>query len=121
MAVTSRLPLRSDVAFAWVLTAATAPYTWINYVAAVGGARLVGLRRARRWMSADTDCLLRWAARAAQSDLSRGMAVPEGWDPYFTHWMSRVDVLTWAPKHYRHHRAQLTLPDLPAMEALPNA
>ena len=30
-------------------------------------------------------------------------------DPYFTAWMSRSDLLAWAPKHYRHHRAQLTL------------
>jgi hypothetical protein len=40
------------------------------------------------------------------------MTVPESWDPYFLPWMSRSDVLDWAPKHYRRHRAQLTLEGL---------
>lgn len=121
MGLTSRLPRRFDAAFAWVLRAATTPYNWTNYVGAVGGARVVGLRRARRWMRADTDWILRWATRASQRDVSRGMAVPVAWDPYFAPWMSRADVLAWAPKHYRHHRAQLTLPDLPAAETSPDA
>lgn len=121
MGVTSRLPWGLDMAFARALAAATWPYNWINYVGAVGGARTVGLRRARRWMSADTDWLLRWADLASERDMNRGMAVPEAWDPYFAPRMSRVDFLGWAPKHYRHHRAQLTLPDLPAAEPSPDS
>ena len=121
MGVTSRLPWRLDVAFARALTAATRPYNWINYVGAVGGARTVGLRRAQRWMTADTDWIFRWATLASAGDVNRGMAVPQAWDPYFAPWMSRADVLAWAPKHYRHHRAQLTLPGLPAAEPIPDA
>jgi hypothetical protein len=121
MGVTSRPPWRLDVAFARALTAVTAPYNWVNYVGAVGGARTAGLRRAQRWMSADTDWLMRWATRASERDVNRGMAVPAAWDPYFAPWMSRADVLAWAPKHYLHHRGQLTLPDLPAVEASPDA
>ena len=121
MAVTSRLPRGFGTVFARALTAATTPHHWINYIGAVGGARTVGLRRAERWMNADTDWLLRWAASTSARDLNRGMAVPAAWDPYFAPWMSRADVLAWAPKHYRHHRAQLTLPDVPAVEASPDA
>lgn len=95
--------------FAGLLTAATRPYDWINYVAGVGGARVVSLGRTRRWMQRDTDAVLRWADQASDSDLDRGMAVPPDWDPYFTEWMSRRNFLEWAPKHYRHHRTQLTL------------
>jgi hypothetical protein len=113
MAVTSRLPLGFGTVFARALTSATTPYNWINYIGAVGGARTAGLGRAQRWMNADTEWLLRWAAGASERDAHRGMAVPVTWDPYFGPWMSRADVLAWAPKHYRHHRAQLTLPDLP--------
>jgi hypothetical protein len=60
-------------------------------------------------MAHDTAALLRWADAASDDDLARGMSVPAAWDPYFTPWMSRRDVLEWAPKHYRHHRAQLTM------------
>lgn len=121
MGLTSRLPWHLDAAFARLLAAATAPYNWINYAGAVGGARTVGLRRARRWMNADTDWILRWAVRASEREVHRGMTVPVAWDPYFASWMSRADLLAWAPKHYRHHRAQLTLPDLPAVETSPDA
>lgn len=121
MGVTSRLPRGIGTAFARALTTATTPYNWINYIGAVGGARTVGLHRAERWMKADTDWLLRWAASASTRDVKRGMAVPAAWDPYFAPWMTRADVLAWAPRHYRHHRGQLTLPDLPATEVSDDA
>ena len=60
-------------------------------------------------MVGDTNWLIHWGDRATAADLARGMSVPPGWDPYFAAWMSRADLLAWAPKHYRHHRAQLTL------------
>ena len=60
-------------------------------------------------MRRDTTWLLRWAEAASAQDLARGMSVPTSWDPYFLPWMNRTDLLNWAPKHYRHHRAQLTL------------
>lgn len=105
----SRLPVVVGRRFAGLLTAATGPYTWINYVAGVGGARVVSLERTCRWMRRDTGAVLRWADSASDRDLDRGMAVPPGWDPYLKEWMSRRDILEWAPRHYRHHRAQLTL------------
>jgi hypothetical protein len=105
----SRLPPGASLAWSRLLSSMTGPYDWVNYEAAVVGVRGAGLRRARRWMRQDTAWLLRWGDGASAEDLARGMSVPAGWDPYFALWMSRSDVLAWAPKHYRHHRAQLTL------------
>lgn len=105
----SRLAPAVSRGYARVLTAGTAPYESVNYLSSVWGARLAGLGRARRWMARDTEWLLRWADGATRTELGRGMAVPPGWDPYFSAWMSREDLLVWAPRHYRHHRAQLTL------------
>jgi len=108
----SRLPPGASLAWARLLAAATEPHEWINYTASKLGGRLVPLQVARCWMHHDTDSILRWADHASPEDLSRGMSVPPSWDPYFLPWMSRTDLLEWAPKHYRHHLAQLTL-DVP--------
>ncbi len=107
----SRLPQPVSRLNAQLLTAMSRPYEWVNYAGSVAGARVGGLTRAQRWMVNDTAAILRWADAASDEDLARGMAVPAGWDPYFAPWMSRRDLLEWAPKHYRHHRAQLTLPE----------
>lgn len=108
----SKLPASASRRYAHALSAATGPYEWVNYAGSVAGARLTGLRLARRWMRRDTQWLLGWGASATDRQLSSGMFVPAGWDPYFTSWMSRYDVLVWTRKHYDHHRAQLTL-DIP--------
>ena len=105
----SHLPPAASRGYAALLTAATRPYEWVNYAGGVGGARFAGLDRAQRWMVGDTNWLIHWGDRATAADLARGMSVPPGWDPYFAAWMSRADLLAWAPTHYRHHRAQLTL------------
>lgn len=107
MGLFSRLPEPVQRGWARLLTAATGPYSWVNYIGSVGGARLLGLGFARRMMDADTARLLHWAERATERDLARGMHVPTAWDPYFSEVMTRADVLAWAPKHYRHHRTQL--------------
>lgn len=105
----SRLPPAASRRYSQLLTSASRPYNWVNYVGSAAGGRLVSLERTRRRMRSDTEAIVRWADRASDVDLDRGMSVPPGWDPYFTSWMSRRDVLDWAPKHYSHHRAQLTL------------
>ncbi len=109
VAVFSRLPPAASRRYADILTAATRPYDWVNYAGSVAGARVTGLRLARRWMRRDTAWLLRWSEGATDEQLASGMSVPAGWDPYFTPWMSRQDVLVWAKRHYDHHRAQLTV------------
>ena len=105
----SRLPPRASVGWSHLLGVLTRPYDWVNFAAPVAGTRVVPLRRVRQWMHQDTDWLVGWGDRASAEELARGMTVPVSWDPYFIPWMSRLDVLEWAPKHYRHHRAQLTL------------
>lgn len=105
----SRLPPGASVGWSRLLGSLTRPYDWVNFAAPVAGSRVVPLPRVRQWMRQDTQWLLRWGDEASAVDLARGMTVPASWDPYFTPWMSRLDVLDWAPKHYRHHRAQLTL------------
>lgn len=105
----SRFPPGAAKAWSRLLTAATPFYNWINYAGSVAGAHTAGLERAQRWMTADTDWIIAWAERATHHQLAAGMSVPTSWDPYFTAWMSRADILTWAPKHYRHHRDQLTV------------
>jgi len=108
----SRLPPSASRVWAQILTAATRPYEWINYAASAAGGRTVPLETTRRWMHNDTRAILRWADRATDADLGRGMSVPLRWDPYFLPWMNRADLLEWAPKHYRHHRSQLTIEGL---------
>lgn len=112
----SRLPPSASRRYAQLLTAVSRPYEWVNYAGSVAGSRVGGLDRAGRWMERDTAAILRWADAATDTDLSRGMSVPRGWDPYFKPWMSRRDLLEWAPKHYRHHREQLTLTGRPPVE-----
>jgi len=63
-------------------------------------------------MDRTTRIIVNWYGRADQQALARGMTMPVRWDPYFLPWMRRRDVLEWAPKHYRHHRAQLSLTTL---------
>lgn len=98
---------------AGALTAATGPYEWVNYAGSVWGVRLAGLDRARRWMAKDTEWLVLWLDRATEGELRKGMSVPPSWDPYFVSWMSREDLLRWAPQHYGHHRRQLSLGGIP--------
>ena len=105
----SKLPRSVSRGYANALSAATRPYEWVNYAGSAAGAQLTGLPLARRWMRRDTEWLLSWGSRATDAQLASGMSVPTGWDPYFTSWMSRYDVLVWTRKHYDHHRAQLTL------------
>lgn len=111
--ILGRLPRPVAVGYARLLSALTGPYNWINYIAPVGGAELVGAERVMRWMRADTERLVRWATSATNQQLRLTAPVPADWDPNFQPEMTRLDILDWAPKHYRHHRTQLSLTALP--------
>jgi hypothetical protein len=41
--------------------------------------------------------------------MARGMHFPIGWDPYFTDFMTLLDIYHYPTQHYNHHRRQLTL------------
>lgn len=111
----SRLPPSASKVWSAVLGSVSGPYNWVNWAGAVAGARVLSLGRMRRMMDTATSRIVAWYDHADDRGLSRGMSVPPSWDPYFLPWMDRRDLLGWAPKHYRHHRRQLTLP-LPSSE-----
>ena len=113
MAVFSRLPPGASRAWSTGMTATTPLYHWINWLGAVGGGRVFTLASLERQMRTVTARILRFHDGASDGDLHRGMTIPPSWDPYFTSWMDRAELLAWAPQHYRHHRAQLTLTTLP--------
>lgn len=112
MGAFSRLPAGASRAWARGMAAATPLYNRLNWFGAVVGGRLFTLTRMGRTMEAVTRKILRFYANAEPSDLGRGMTIPPSWDPYFSTWMDRAELMTWAPKHYRHHRSQLTLSTL---------
>lgn len=76
------------------------------------GGRLFTEARMGRQMEADTAKILRFYDHASPDEMGRGMTIPPSWDPYFSTWMDRAQLMTWAPKHYQHHRRQLTLTTL---------
>ncbi|BCT75153.1 hypothetical protein SCMU_09950 [Sinomonas cyclohexanicum] len=109
----SRLPPAASRAWSAALEACTGPYDWVNWAGAVAGARVLGVGAMGRMMDRTTRVIVNWYDRAGPGALARGMSVPPSWDPYFSDWMDRRGILEWAPKHYRHHRGQLTLSTLP--------
>ncbi len=105
----SRLPPGASRGFARVLAAFTRPYNELNWFGGVVGGRINTVPSMRRQMDRVTSSILNWYDHADTNALHRGMTVPSSWDPYFTPCMDRVDLLQWAPRHYRHHRGQLSL------------
>lgn len=97
------------------MTAATSLYSRLNWLGGVVGGRLFTVARMGRQMAAVTAQILHFYDQASPSDLGRGMTIPPSWDPYFSTWMDRAQLMTWAPKHYQHHRRQLTLTTLPPL------
>jgi hypothetical protein len=109
----SRLPPEASKGFSRVLAVFSRPYNELNWFGGVVGGRINSSASMRRQMDRVTSSILNWYDHADTQALHRGMAVPSSWDPYFTPWMDRADLLRWAPKHYGHHRGQLSLASLP--------
>lgn len=105
----SRLPDGASRRFAAVLDAGTRPFHVINYVGLLFGARVLGYPRMERLMDrAATGIQASLRARSVEA-LGRGMHFPVGWDPYFSDFMTLLEVYRYPTQHYDHHRAQLTL------------
>lgn len=106
----SRLPPTASRAFARVLSAGTRPFHVVNYLASLGGGRVLGRRGMIR--------LFGWATRRLQvrargddeAVLARSMHFPVGWDPYFRDVMTMLELYHYPTQHYVHHRRQLTIP-----------
>lgn len=108
----SRLP--DPVARGWsrLLRSCTVPYNGVNWAGSAAAGQLLSPDAMTRMMDRTTTSITAWYDRADEEALGRGMWVPPSWDPYFQPWMTRRDLLAWAPQHYRHHRRQLTLTTL---------
>jgi hypothetical protein len=115
MAAFSRLPPGASRAWAAGMSAVTPLYHRLNWLAAVVGGRLFTVARMGRQMEAVTGKILHFYDHASPLELRRGMTIPPSWDPYFSTWMDRAELMTWAPMHYRHHRGQLTLTTFPPL------
>ncbi len=113
MGAFSRLPAGASRGWAAAMAAATPVYERLNFAGSVVGGRLFSHARMGRQMDAVTAKILHFYEDASPGDLSRGMTIPPSWDPYFSTWMDRAQLMSWAPKHYQHHRRQPTLTTLP--------
>lgn len=111
----SQLPPSASRSWSRLLDACARPYNWVNWAGSAAGGRVLKPERMLRMMDRTTRIIVNWYQGADARALGRGMTMPVRWDPYFLPWMSRRDVLEWAPKHYRHHRAQLSLTMLPSL------
>jgi hypothetical protein len=105
----SRLPDTASRRFAALLNRGTRPFHVINYWGSLFGARALGHARMERLMDRATSRLQRSLRNRSEQALARGMHFPEGWDPYFTDFMTLLDIYHYPTQHYDHHRRQLTL------------
>jgi hypothetical protein len=110
----SHLPPPASRIWSRLLEACAGPYNWVNWAGSAAAGHALKPAAMQGMMERTTRTIVGWYDRADEAALERGMSMPTSWDPYFTAWMSRRDALAWAPKHYRHHRAQLTLTTLPS-------
>ena len=60
-------------------------------------------------MDRATGRLQRSLRTQSEESLARGMHFPVGWDPYFTDFMTLLEIYHYPTQHYDHHRRQLTL------------
>lgn len=104
-----RLPLPCSRAFAALLHAVRRPYHLINYVGSCVGGTVLTPRAMAALLDRTIAALQQDLARSDQRDLSRRMAFPTSWDPYFTDTMTVLDVHHFGTQHFTHHRDQLTL------------
>ncbi|MEO5315175.1 DinB family protein [Pseudarthrobacter sp. CC12] len=108
----SRLPPAASRNWSRLLEACLGPYNWVTWAGSAAAGQVLKPQSMLRMMDRTTGTIVNWYDRADEEALERGMTMPLSWDPYFASWMNRRAILGWAPKHYRHHRKQLTLTTL---------
>ncbi|MFE7328140.1 DinB family protein [Streptomyces sp. NPDC057565] len=104
-----RLPPGASRAWARVLNAATRPFNVINYLGAVGGARVYGHRRMGAKLDRTLAALHRHLDAEPDERLARTMGFPTRWDPFFKDVMTLEEVYRYPTQHFDFHRAQLTV------------
>nr|WP_015061929.1 DinB family protein [Arthrobacter sp. J3.40]AFK89306.1 hypothetical protein [Arthrobacter sp. J3.40] len=108
----STLPPAASRSWSRLLDTCAGPYNWVNWAGSAAAGQVLNPEGMLRMMDTTTKIIVKWYDGADEKALSRGMSMPASWDPYFAPWMDRRAILEWAPRHYRHHRAQLTLTTL---------
>jgi hypothetical protein len=103
------LPRGVSKRFAAALNRGTRPFHVVNYLGSLGGARVLGHTGMEGLMDRVVTSLQRSLRRQSARTLQKGMHFPVGWDPYFTDYMTLIEVYHYATQHYDHHRRQLTL------------
>jgi hypothetical protein len=105
----SHLPDAASRRFAALLDRATRPFHVVNYWGSLFGGRVLGYARMERLMDRAARQLQGYVRTKSEQDLTRGMHFPVGWDPYFTDFMTLLEIYHYPTQHYDHHRRQLTL------------
>jgi DinB family protein len=104
-----RLPRGGSRAWARLLDLSTRFFDVINYLGAVGGARVYNHRRVGAKLDRTVAALRRRLDAEREAELGREMYFPTRWDPFFKDVMTLADVYHYPTRHFDFHRAQLTL------------
>ena len=104
-----RLPPSASRTWARLLDASTRPFDVINYLGAVGGARVYNRHRMGARFDRTLAALSRRLDAEPEANLARTMHFPVRWDPFFKDVMTLEDVYRYPTQHFDFHRAQLTL------------
>lgn len=105
----SRLPAPVGKAFAALLNAGTRPFDVINYWGSKSAALYFNRRRMARKLQKTIDAITRSLERESPASLSRSMAFPDRWDPFFAPSMTLNDVYAYPTQHFDFHGRQLSL------------
>lgn len=87
------------------------PYHAINYLGSCVGGTLLRPPTFAALLDRTVTALRRDLATEGEQNLTRCMAFPASWDPYFKDTMSLLDVYHFGTQHFEHHQRQLTLDD----------
>lgn len=107
--VVSRLPKPAGEAFAALLNAATRPFDVVNYWGSRAASTVYDRRRMGRKLDRTLAALSHRLERESEASLSRSMAFPDRWDPFFAPSMTLAEVYRYPTLHFDFHAKQLSL------------
>src|SRR4051812_13714966 len=107
--VFSVLPRPASELFAVLLNSVTKPFDLVNYLGARWAARVIRRERLMRVFDWTLAAIVKHLDAEPEEHLSRGMAFPTRWDPFFKSRMTLEDVYGYPTQHFAFHREQLTI------------
>ncbi len=105
----NQLPPGIGRGYGSLLNAATRPFNAINYWGSVAGALVYRGDRLAAKFDAVIAALERHLSREGSEAMTRSMAFPTRWDPFFKGVMTLADVYRYPTQHFEFHRRQLTI------------